>query len=389
MNVGIMAGVYYPETGGSATYLRRLRSDLLERGHSVRIVCYGEQPSEDGVWRVSRKLPVLLRVAVFAWLVATRLRRSDVWFVNDYGLVAAALSAIFRIPTLMKVVGDWAWESGMNQGRVLLHPQAAGGLDPLVSFQHEPQHPLVGFRRFVRTQTAHAMNAILVPSQYLATVVSGWDVPEGRIFVVPNAMTLPDLSPVASRSRGLVVTAARLVPWKGIDHLIRAISAARLGVPEVRLRVLGDGPERERLESLTDDLHLRDIVEFRGHVDRSEVQESLGQAEVFALPSGYEGLPHVILEAMAAGCAVVGGRAGGTPEAIRDGVDGILVSYGDERELSKVLAELLSDRELRERLGYNARTSVQATFRWDRTSAGAIRILEELGAGRYPQHTET
>src|SRR2546426_6021 len=116
MKVGIMAGGYYPEPGGSGTYLRQLRSDLLSAGHQVSIVCYGEAPSEPGIARVSRRLPIPLRLLVFGINSVRLLRDADVFFVNDYGLVGAILRAIYRKPAVMKVIGDWAWESAVNNG---------------------------------------------------------------------------------------------------------------------------------------------------------------------------------------------------------------------------------------------------------------------------------
>src|SRR5438309_4061414 len=135
MKVGIMAGVYYPEPGGSGTYLRQLRSDLLSAGHRVSIVCSGETPSEPGIARVTRQLPIPFRLIVFGFNAVRLLRDADVLFVNDYGLVGAMLRAIYRKPAVMKVIGDWAWESAVNNGLTVVLTTG----DPLLDFQRRRQ----------------------------------------------------------------------------------------------------------------------------------------------------------------------------------------------------------------------------------------------------------
>lgn len=383
MRVGIMAGVYWPEAGGSATYLHSLRRDLEAAGHDVKVLCYGEEPSEPRIIRVSRRLPIPLRLLVFAYWAARWLRDRDVWFVNEYGLVATILRPFLRKPTLMKIVGDWAWESAVNQGLVAMSPLDAQGRfhDPLVELESRRQPLRVEARKFIRRLAARRMDRILVPSRYLKTIVAGWGLPAQRIEVIYNGMiqSQPTAAAGTGRTAGLIVTVARLVSWKGIDHLIHAAAELARDRPNVRLLVLGDGPDRVRLEAIAAEV-APSLTTFAGHVDRAEVHRQLARAEIFVLASAYEGLPHVVLEALAEGCAVVVAGAGGTTEVIRDGIDGLVVPYGDPPSLAAALARLVDDDDLRKGFSAAGPERVRTAFSWESTSRDAIALLADVAA---------
>jgi len=167
-----------------------------------------------------------------------------------------------------------------------------------------------------------------------------------------------------------VVAIGRLVEKKGLDVLVRA--AARLD-PEVVVEIVGDGPQRGRLEELAGGR-----VRFLGALPHVEALERLRGAAAFALPcrelsSGdRDGLPVALIEAMAAGVPVVSTPVAGIPEAVRDGETGLLVEPGDDAALAAALRRLLSDRALRARLAGAGRA---ATEPWD-----AQRCIAQLRA---------
>ena len=113
----------------------------------------------------------------------------------------------------------------------------------------------------------------------------------------------------------------RLVPVKQADVLIEAVAR----VPAARLTIVGDGPELERLQRLAGDLAVTERVTFMGALGHDEVMLQLARADALVLASSHEGLPHVLIEALASGTPVVASRAGGIAEVLTDGVDGRLV----------------------------------------------------------------
>jgi glycosyltransferase involved in cell wall biosynthesis len=181
-----------------------------------------------------------------------------------------------------------------------------------------------------------------------------------RTSVVYNGVD-PDLfSPAspASSDSATILSVGNLIPIKGHEYLIRAVASLAIEFPAVELEIIGDGSERERLETLAQELKIEPRVHFRGRQSRAQVAEGMKRCVVFALPSRYEGLGCVYLEAMATGKPAIGCRGQGIAEIIRHGSNGFLVGPDNEKELALALAMLLRDKPRRDALGFAARDTV-------------------------------
>jgi glycosyltransferase involved in cell wall biosynthesis len=175
-----------------------------------------------------------------------------------------------------------------------------------------------------------------------------------------------------------VAYAGRLVPEKGVGVLLLAFSDAVKEIPDARLLILGDGPEREVLERRAADLGLQARVKFLGHVAPAEAEEGLASAWVQAVPSRWrEPFGNVAAEAMMRGTAVVASASGGLAEFVQDGETGLLVRPGDPHALSRALVRLLGDRELAERMGHRGREFARTNLQLD---AYLDRLLEIYAA---------
>lgn len=182
-----------------------------------------------------------------------------------------------------------------------------------------------------------------------------------------------------------VLFVGRLVERKGVHVLLRAAAKVR-GQYRLRVVVVGDGPERGRLENLARELGLEQSVEFRGRVTDEELARSYRAADAFVLPAVVdsrgetEGLGVVLLEAMSYGVPVVASRAGGITDIVEDGANGLLVDAGDAEALAGALARLMEDRALASRLGEAGRRTVEARFRWERITDRWERLYSEAVA---------
>lgn len=186
------------------------------------------------------------------------------------------------------------------------------------------------------------------------------DVVRARTTVIYNGVdALQFRRGPESKSPMIVLSVGNLIPIKGHAHLLGAFAAIR-DVPECVLEIIGDGPERQNLVRLANELGISDRVRFRGRQSREVVASAMQRCAVFALPSRYEGLGCVYLEAMACGKPAIGCHGQGIDEIIQDGVNGLLVSSGNGAELSDSLANLLSNEELRQNMGIAAHRTVVA-----------------------------
>jgi len=380
----IASGTFHPESGGPPTYLLTLGRELTRRGHAVRVVTYGDAPSDRRypypVHRIPRGLPVPSRLALFAREVWRLGRDADLLFVNDYGLPATLANLALRKPVVMKVVGDFAWEYAVRHG--LIPPE-----EPFEQFQRSRYSPKIEALRLMQRTYVRAADRVIVPSSFVRWYVAGWGADPDKIRVVHNAVEdlTVGLGPDRAAVRGslgvspderVVLAVVRLTRWKGVDTVIAALGGLlRAGQIGARLVVVGDGPDRQRLVGLAAGLPTG-AVRFVGELPREQVGRWLYAADALALCSGYEGLSHVLLEAMAAGLPVLVSDVGGNRALVRDGFDGLIVPYGDVQATQRGLEALLTDGDLARTIRENARRGA-AERTIDRMVDQTLAVFEE------------
>jgi glycosyltransferase involved in cell wall biosynthesis len=203
-----------------------------------------------------------------------------------------------------------------------------------------------------------------------------------RTSVVYNGVDPELFSPgSSSTAQGLnVLSVGNLLSTKGHDVLMRALAAIGPEFPGVTLDIIGDGPEMPRLQQLIRELGISDRVRFLGRQSRRHVAEAMRRCTVFALPSSYEGLGCVYLEAMSTGKSVIGCRGQGIAEIIRQGLNGFLIGPGNDKELALVLGMLLRDERKRQNIGVAARDTILERLTLREQAENLARIYRECVA---------
>ena len=159
------------------------------------------------------------------------------------------------------------------------------------------------------------------------------------------------------------ITVGRLAEVKNHAMMLRAFAITVRAQPGARLRIIGDGPERQRLETQARELGIGERVEFLGF--RSDVPRLLAEADVLLMSSRYEGVSIAILEAMCAGLPVIATRVGGVPETVQDGVTGLLVADNNSEAMAQAMQELMTSEPERRRLGEGGQAMLQHEFSID------------------------
>jgi teichuronic acid biosynthesis glycosyltransferase TuaC len=184
-----------------------------------------------------------------------------------------------------------------------------------------------------------------------------------KTAVVYNGVDPQAFSPaVQSCESEMILSVGTLIPIKGHALLLRAFAEIQDAFPRAYCQIIGDGPERPRLQQLATNLKIAGKVIFLGRQNRSQVAAAMRHCALFALPSRYEGLGCVYLEAMATGKAVIACRGQGIDEVIRDESNGLLVQPDDHHALREALSLLLQSRKLRDDIGLRARSTVLERF---------------------------
>ena len=177
--------------------------------------------------------------------------------------------------------------------------------------------------------------------------------------------------------RFVVLCVARLAAQKGLEVLLSAVKALAHDGVDVQLVLVGEGPLRERLRRRAERLGIADRVALAGAVGQDEMARYYAGADVFCLPSFAEGVPVVLMEAMASGRAVVATRIAGVPELVEDGVSGFLVTPGNADELAAALERLASSPEERESMGRAGRRKVVDEFDAEKCAALLATLFQE------------
>ncbi len=213
-------------------------------------------------------------------------------------------------------------------------------------------------RRWIR-HTLERSSVVIALSSRWAEYLQGF-APRARIVVIPNSVPLPPAGSDRAEP-GRILFLGQVERRKGIDELVDALALLKERFPHARLAIGGQG-ELARVKARALEQGVGDRIEELGWVTAERKAEELARAAIFCLPSHAEGLPMALLEAMAAGKAVVSTGVGGIPDALRHGDNGLMVEPGDAAALARALASLLGDEEERRRLGARARATIEREF---------------------------
>jgi glycosyltransferase involved in cell wall biosynthesis len=351
VNVLVVSGIWPPDVGGPATHAPEVADGLAARGHGVEVVttaAAAPAPRRYPVRWVSRSLPPGVRHAAVSALVARCARRADVVYATSMLGRSAIASLASRVPLVLKVAGDAAFERSRRRGLF------AGSL---AEFQHAPLGPTAAALRRWRTIAVRRAEHVLCPSEFLRSIVLSWGVPPGRVSVLPNATpALPQL-PTRDELRHrlgvdgpILAFAGRLTVAKSLDDALDAVDR----VEDVTLLLAGEGEERARLEA-----RAGSRVRFLGALPRDGVLELFAASDASLLSSAWENFPHTLVEALAVGTPVIATEVGGVPEIVEDGVNGLLVPPHDPAALAAAVRRFFADDDLRARLRENAAPSVE------------------------------
>lgn len=369
MHILVPTGIFHPEPGGPATYLYRFLPELQARGHTVEVITFGEGQPDIYPYPVTRipRTTIVERNWQYYRAVKEKLPHADAVFINSLGIPLPYI----KQPTVLKVVGDRAWERAVNRGWV---PPT----EDIDHFQIARYGPRVNFVKRSRSNEARRADYVIVPSHYLRQMVIGWGVPAERVKTIYNAVEpnelLPD--PVSRQSLNLpdtplLLTPARLTAWKGVDVTLRAIAS----LSDVMLVVAGDGPMFNFLQRQVAELELSERVRFLGKISHSELVKYYQVADYTLLYSGYEGLSHVILESLNTGTPVIASDKCGNPEIVQDGYNGFLAPYPEVEALRATILRAFEG-DTPQRLRQNPLLDVQK-FAWSRMVEETIATLEQ------------
>ncbi len=364
MKIIIATPIYPPEIGGPATYIKEL-CELIHQEHDITVVAYtdtGEAFPGTRLVSVSKRLPLLLRLIKYTLVLWKISRDQDLIYAQSSmaaGFPAIIVSQLRNLPCVIKFVGDEVWERA-TQRRLTTKR--------LEEFLQNPEGDWkIKIMRKIQGFVLRRVNIVTTPSDYLGQeIIKAYKINPRQVVVNYNASKNPEIIPFeAKRVKHQIVTTARLVIWKGLDGIIKAVAILKKTIPDIKLIIAGDGPELKNLQKLAEDLGVSSQVIFLGNISRAETWQLRKNSEIYVLNSTYEGLPHTVLTSFASGIPTIATNISGTNEAIYHEKTGLLVEPGDSNGLAKAIARLFNNPELCQQLVENSAQLLKEKFSWE------------------------
>ncbi len=365
MKLLVATGLYPPDIGGPATHTVFLEKHREALGLDLVVLPFA----------VVRQYPPVIRHILYVVRIVRSMRGCDALYALDTMSVGVPLmiaSVLTRTRLILRVPGDYAWEQGQ---------QRYGITETLDEFRTHTKHPFpVRIMSFLQRMVAKRATHVIVPSNYMKEVVSGWGVPKEkitRVYSVLKEISVHSDAIQPTPPPFVITSAARLVPWKGMQVLIDAVvSLHREGLP-VFLNIIGDGVCRTDLEAHVKTADATEYIRFHGAQSREALGEKIFASHVFVLNTSYEGFSHQLLEVMSLGVPVITTPVGGNTELIADGKTGVFVPYNDTNALRDALRKLFIDSTLRETLATQAKASLVA-FKEERIVSELRTVFQSI-----------
>ncbi len=330
MKIVIASGIYPPDSGGPATYSQLIAREFSDQGIEVDLICYGDKYEENDKYekfriiRILRKQNTLKRYLNYFKNLFKLAKNADIIYAQgplSAGLPAMLISKILKKKFIIKIVGDYAWEQYQNEET---RNKKQETIDLIDEFQNKKYDWKTELRRKIQKKVVGSAGKVIVPSEYLKKIVVGWGINADKIIVIYNAFRgVEDVAPEKLEG-DVIISAGRPEPWKGFDTLKEILPDLLKENPNFRLIIETKMPHKELM------------ARFKG-------------GDIFVLNTGYEGLSHLLLEAMACGLPIITTSVCGNPEVIENEFNGLLVRYNDKEQLKNAILRLWKDEDLRKK----------------------------------------
>lgn len=368
-NVLIATGIFPPQVGGPATYSKLLLGALPKLGFNVKVESFGQVLF----------LPKVIRHLVYFFKLFFKGFWADIVYAQDpvsVGLPAIIVAKIFKKKFFLKIVGDYAWEQGVQRWGVT-------DLLDTFSVEYRKYSLFIRFLKKIELFVASRASKIIVPSHYLKRIVCNWGVNPNKIFVVHNSFDIPNISGSKEElkrklgiSGKIITSAGRLVPWKGYGTLIDLMPQITRKIQNTKLYIIGEGPDKAYLLEKIKKADLGDAVVLMGKMAQKDLFEYIKASDLFILNTSYEGFSHQILEVLALETPIITTRVGGNVEIIESGKNGILVEYNDKEKILSSAISILSDPRLADMLIKNGMAEIK-NYKENTMFARLVEILRQ------------
>ena len=376
MKILITVGIYPPDIGGPASFVPRIAKLLEQNECEVTVICLSNEKILDNepykIIRILRNQNLIIRWIKTVFNMIAYGRDAELIFVNGLPMEAYIANLFLRKKLIRKIVGDWAWERGRNKGITN---------DSFDEFQKNKHNLHLEIAKFSRGWTATKADLVITPSMHLKEVVKNWGVLENNLQVIYNGTKI---QPIIDKQENEVlhfVTVGRLAPWKNIDKIIQAMALLNDKGFNFIFNIVGSGPIDEKLKKLVTDLKLEEKIFFLGQKKTNELNKIYLNSDIYIQASGYEGLPHVILEAINFNLSIISTPIGRTNEILLNGKNGWVLNLKenkapDEFDLQELIKNVVESKAVDKEKILSAKKYIINNFDEEKNLNKYIQLLK-------------
>ena len=363
MNIGLLIGRFPPDIlGGAELQIKSLATELAKSGHKVTVFTrrYHNRPYlelQDGYLICRRdELPIAGLRMIWdtfpaIWTIAQQQPRPDVllcYQTLNSGIIGIVVQTLLGIPMVLSVRGNKEYRISNSIYKRMIVP------------------PVYQYAKRVVVQSPFISRDMIDQLQLAGRIKLANNI-SFKTVVIPNGINLENFQKSSGKK---VVYVGRLIKEKGVVDLIKGMKE----LPKYELIIVGDGPEREHLESISRGM----AITFTGLVMPSQVREYLQQARILVLPSHLgDGFPNVIMEAMACGVPVVATRTAGIPDLVQHSETGYLFEIGDIGKMVSYMKFVMENDILWKELSEKSLRAIQS-FAWENVTPQIEQLLLEV-----------
>jgi glycosyltransferase involved in cell wall biosynthesis len=362
-----------PESGGISYYVFNLSKKLLARGHKVTVMTRGsagkytkEVINGIDVYKISFFPFYPLHIWIHGVFVNSLFKSLEPRFdlVHLHSPLPPPIKT--QLPTITTVHTSMKIDSKYHE------------IIDFFSFAEKTQSMLI--YPPIEKKLFSISDSITSVSQSVAKELSNYGIESHKITVIGNAVNEKEFVPICNvmPSEKYVLYTGVLRARKGLFDMLECAEHVCEVYPDVKLIVCGTGPFSRNLRERVRIKKLEKHVMLLGYVKRNKLVELYQNATVHVVPSHYEGMPTVLLEAMSCGLPVVATDVGGSSEVISNGVNGFLVPPRSPKEMAEVVLRLLANNDLRAKIGGNARKTIVRSHTWDKVADNMIKCYENV-----------
>jgi len=380
MKVIIATGIFPPDIGGPAIYVEKLAQELENKGINVKVITYSDNGINSNyqrsynfpVVRISRNYPLLIRYFLYFWNLLKIAKDADIIYAQDLfssGLPAVLVKKILRKKLVIRLGGDFLCEKAITKRWF------KGSLS---TYYKQPKNILEKLFLKIAQYGLKRTDIIVFSTSWQKNIyLENYKISQDKIRIIENPF--PDVKnqktkKITETVNNKIIFAGRLIKLKNIDFLINAFSQVIIEYPDLKLEIIGNGPEKKHLKRLVRKLNLKNNVNFEKGLPSKKLTEKIRKCFLVIIPSLFEISPNLVLECIKLRKPVLLTKETGFYQKFKNKL--IFIDPFDQKDLENKIKYLLNQKNYQNYI--KKISSISTNYSWDKVTEKHLNIFQQL-----------